>query len=107
MESARIIPSRAFQIIQISADDDQSKQLGSVRQQQGTGHGIARHLSGVIIRLAAVSACLMVSRPMRQGIKGTGIDQSDRDDSTFAPSSLIVTSPSSFTNPIFEVLSAN
>lgn len=55
MESARIIPSRAFQIIQISGDDDQSKQLGSVRQQQGTGHGIARHLSGVTIRLSAVS----------------------------------------------------
>lgn len=50
MEPARIIPSRAFQI---SGDDDQSKQLGSVRQQQGTGHGTVRQLSGVIIKLSA------------------------------------------------------
>jgi hypothetical protein len=67
MESARIIPSRAFQIFQISADDDPSKQLGSVRQQQGTGHGIVRHLSGVIIRLAAVSDGFSADETRDQG----------------------------------------
>jgi hypothetical protein len=70
METARIIPSRAFQIFQISGDDDQSKQLGSVRQQQGTGHGIVRQFSGVIIKtfgLYLSRLCLMVSRPMGQG----------------------------------------